>query len=169
MKKNVVTLDVREEIRQGREPFSLIMRTVMTLKPAEGLLLIAPFEPIPLYSVMANKGYAHQTKEQADGSWEILFEKRDAPSGSGAASATPAKATNKAAKPITEVDARGLEPPQPLVSILEAVAALPPGAELRAHTDRRPLHLLTQLEERGFTGQTEEQSDGSYLTHIRPA
>ena len=68
---------------------------------------------------------------------------------------------------IVEVDARGLEPPQPLVKILESLAALPAGAELRAWTDRRPMHLYAQLEERGFAAATEEQPNGSFLTHIR--
>ena len=67
------------------------------------------------------------------------------------------------------VDARGLEPPQPLMVILEALARLPEGAELRARTDRRPMHLYAHLEERGFTGQTEEQHDGSFVTTIRRA
>ena len=65
------------------------------------------------------------------------------------------------------VDARGLEPPQPLVKILEALAGLPEGARLRARTDRRPMHLYAQLQERGFVGETEEQEDGSFVTHIR--
>ncbi len=69
--------------------------------------------------------------------------------------------------PVVEVDARGLEPPQPLVKILESLAALPAGAELRAFTDRRPVHLYAQLEERGFAAVTEEQPDGTFLTHIR--
>jgi uncharacterized protein (DUF2249 family) len=54
-----------------------------------------------------------------------------------------------------------------MITILEAVAALPDGAELRARTDRRPMHLYAQLEERGFVGQTEEQNDGSHVTHIQ--
>jgi uncharacterized protein (DUF2249 family) len=70
---------------------------------------------------------------------------------------------------VLEVDARGLEPPQPLVVILEALAGLPEGAGLRARTDRRPLHLYAQLEARGFTGETEEQADGSFVTTIRAA
>jgi TusA-related sulfurtransferase len=65
------------------------------------------------------------------------------------------------------VDARGLEPPQPLVVILEAITRLPENGELRAQTDRRPLHLYPLLEQRGFTGETEEQSDGSFVTTIR--
>lgn len=73
------------------------------------------------------------------------------------------------AEPILDVDARGLEPPQPLVAILEALARLPHGTTLRAHTDRRPLLLFPHLENRGFTGQTEDQSDGSFITTIRRA
>jgi TusA-related sulfurtransferase len=72
------------------------------------------------------------------------------------------------AEPL-EVDARGLEPPQPLVRILEAVATLPDGATLRAHTDRRPMHLYALLAERGYRAETLEQSDGSFLTLIRRA
>lgn len=72
------------------------------------------------------------------------------------------------AEPL-EVDARGLEPPQPLVRILEAVATLPDGATLRARTDRRPMHLYALLAERGYRAETLEQSDGSFLTLIRRA
>ncbi len=68
---------------------------------------------------------------------------------------------------IIELDARGFEPPQPLMKTLEAVATLPDGVTLRVHTRWRPMHLYAQLEERGFTGESQEQSDGSFITHIR--
>ena len=68
-----------------------------------------------------------------------------------------------------EVDTRGLEPPQPLVAILEALARLPAAGELRAQTDRRPLHLYPLLKQRGFVGETEEQHDGTFVTIIRHA
>ena len=68
---------------------------------------------------------------------------------------------------LIELDARGLEPPQPLMKTLEAVASLPNGATLRLHTRWRPALLYAELERRGFSGQSEEQSDGSYLTYIR--
>ena len=70
---------------------------------------------------------------------------------------------------VVEVDVRHLEPPQPMVKILEALLALPENTVLRAHTDRRPMHLYPMLEARGFTGESEEQSDGSFITHIRRA
>ncbi|MBE7500942.1 MAG: DUF2249 domain-containing protein [Verrucomicrobiales bacterium] len=70
---------------------------------------------------------------------------------------------------VVEVDTRGLEPPQPMVRILEALAVLPAGATLRARTDRRPLHLYPLIEERGWVAETQPEAEGSYVTSIRHA
>ena len=70
---------------------------------------------------------------------------------------------------IVDVDARGLEPPQPMVRILEALSALPANASVRARTDRRPMHLYAVIAERGFTAETQAEPDGSFVTHIRRA
>jgi hypothetical protein len=69
--------------------------------------------------------------------------------------------------PVIELDLRGCEPPQPLMKTLETVACLPAGATLRIHTRWRPALLYGELEKRGFIGESEEQSDGSCITHIR--
>ena len=68
-----VTLDVREDIRNGREPFAKIMQTVAGLKDNEQLLLIAPFEPAPLFAVLAQRGYSHESKPTPEGDFEVLF------------------------------------------------------------------------------------------------
>jgi TusA-related sulfurtransferase len=68
---------------------------------------------------------------------------------------------------VIELDARGFEPPQPLMKALEAMATLPPGATLRLHTRWKPAMLFPELEKRGFVGESQEQSDGSCITHIR--
>lgn len=70
-------------------------------------------------------------------------------------------------EPIISLDVRGFEPPQPLMKILEAVATMPPDTTLCAHTRWRPALLYAELETRGFIGESQEQSDGSYLTNIR--
>ncbi|MDD5138749.1 MAG: DUF2249 domain-containing protein [Verrucomicrobiales bacterium] len=167
MNENIVTLDVREDLRKGCAPFSKIMNAVGQLRPDEKLLLIAPFEPAPLFSVLAGQGFDHTSKQIQSGDWEVLFTRRN---GGSSAFVPPERLPCGAVKTkpteVIEVDARGLEPPQPMVKILEALAALPAGAELRAHTDRRPMHLYAQLEDRGFGGETEEQNDGSFITHI---
>jgi uncharacterized protein (DUF2249 family) len=173
MSDKVVTLDVREDILRGREPFSRIMQAVGALKANEDLLLIAPFEPKPLYSVMAQQGFAHRVTPTAGGAWEVRFSRSGARGLAAAANSSSqpvASAGTHAActgMPTIEVDARGLEPPKPLIRILEAVTTLPEGARLRALTDRRPMHLYAQLEERGFSGATEEQKDGSFVTYVQ--
>ncbi|MFO1512930.1 MAG: sulfurtransferase TusA family protein [Verrucomicrobiota bacterium] len=68
---------------------------------------------------------------------------------------------------IIELDARSFEPPMPLMKTLEAVTTLPAGVELRVHTRWRPALLYAELEKRGFVGESQEQSDGSCITHIR--
>jgi TusA-related sulfurtransferase len=68
---------------------------------------------------------------------------------------------------VATLDARGLEPPQPMVAILQALADLPADGVLQARTDRRPMHLYPLLADRGYVGESEEQKDGSYLTIIR--
>ena len=169
MNQSTITLDVREDIRNGHEPFAKITAAVARLEPNQDLLLIAPFEPVPLFFVLAKQGFTHKAEKNAAGDWEVRFSKKadqtpvaDSPSdacGCGCFETKPAE--------ITELDARGLEPPQPMVNILEALTSLPAGTQLRAHTDRRPVHLYPMLIERGFTAQTEEQSDGSFITNIR--
>lgn len=167
MSQNIVTLDVREDLRQGREPFTKIMATAARLQPGEKFLLVAPFEPAPLFSVLGKQGFDHESKRLQSGDWEVLFTRRaEKPDAFVLPAQPPCNVVNAAVAEIVDVDARGLEPPQPLVKILEALAALPAGAELRAHTDRKPMHLLAELEERGLNYKTEEQTDGSHLTHI---
>ena len=65
---------------------------------------------------------------------------------------------------MEEVDARGLEPPEPLIRILNALETLPPGKRLRAITDRKPCHLFGEAEQRGFRHDSTEQPDGSWVT-----
>jgi uncharacterized protein (DUF2249 family) len=77
MSSQTVTLDVREDIRNGGEPFSKIMSAVAQLRPDENLLLLAPFEPKPLFGVLAKQGFAHTAREIENGDWEVLFTRSD--------------------------------------------------------------------------------------------
>jgi hypothetical protein len=68
-----VELDIRSLIKIGHPPFQKIMETADALAPGAGFRLIAPFEPIPLYPLMMDKGFDHRTKKMPDGSWQIEF------------------------------------------------------------------------------------------------
>lgn len=166
MKTQTVTLDVREDLKKGREPFAKIMQTVSALKQNENLRLIAPFRPAPLFAVMNAKGFSHAAKQTTEGDWEVVFtrEGKDGPASHEPVHRRPS--SDCAGKKYVEIDARGLEPPQPLVKILEALPQIPDESEIKALTDRRPVHLYAHLDERGYVGRTEEQPDGSFATFI---
>lgn len=65
------------------------------------------------------------------------------------------------------LDLRGLPPPEPLVRTLEAVEALPDGGELVVLTERRPVHLLPLLVERGVEVTARELEDGHEIHILR--
>ncbi|WP_442887770.1 DUF2249 domain-containing protein [Congregicoccus parvus] len=65
-----------------------------------------------------------------------------------------------------EIDVRGLPPPEPMMRVLEAVAMLTAEDRLVAVTERRPLHLLAELDARGHRHRCEEMADGSWRTTI---
>ena len=69
--------------------------------------------------------------------------------------------------PVVTLDTRGLEPPEPMVLILEALTTLPPGTNLQASTDRRPIHLYPLIEQRGFRAETIPAQDHGFVTVIR--
>jgi uncharacterized protein (DUF2249 family) len=168
MSNNIVTLDVRETLRQGGKPCGLITEAVSRLQSNQSLRLIAPFEPVPLFDLLGQRGYGHRATALPGGDWEVLFS-RDLPvDGAKPRAAEHAGCTCSAPTEddILDLDVRGLEPPQPMVRILEALSSLSGGQELRAHTDRRPMHLFAQLEARGFKGESHEQADGSVITRI---
>ena len=75
---NYVELDVRPILAAGDEPFSRIMAAVESLGPDEGLRLIAPFRPVPLFSALGSRGFTYEDYEIGGGDWEVLFCRADA-------------------------------------------------------------------------------------------
>jgi len=59
------------------------------------------------------------------------------------------------------LDLRGLQPPEPIVRIFQALERAP-GAPLRAILPHEPLPLYALLAERGFTCSGTQRADGGY-------
>ena len=66
-------LDVRPELEQGGEPFVRIMEAASAITPGGTLVIIAPFEPVPLYDVLGTRGFSHETKQVAADEWRVQF------------------------------------------------------------------------------------------------
>lgn len=66
-------LDVRPVLRDGGEPFPLIMQAVAALQSGQSLKLLATFRPVPLFQAMQKKGYSYEARKIDEGDWEIIF------------------------------------------------------------------------------------------------
>jgi len=49
------------------------MNAAAAMQADERLLVIAPFEPVPLFRVREKQGFVHTGQAATSGDWEILF------------------------------------------------------------------------------------------------
>jgi len=157
------TLDLRDYLRQGGEPLPQILAAVADLAPGQPLRLLTTFEPLPLYTLLGNKGFLHTAIRHGEGDWEVVF----APGASRTPSARNVRLTGSDdetwAAASTLLDNRGLQPPEPMIRILEALEHLPSGGVLEAINEREPEFLYPQLEERGAKIRVDRRPDGVHL------
>jgi uncharacterized protein (DUF2249 family) len=141
------------------------MTAVGNLKEGQGLHLINVFEPVPLYTVMKMKGYDHST-EHVGGVWHIYFYKGTA----GGTVPPPVTAKGESAQAaksrMIEIDVRGLEPPEPMVKIIETLPQIDKDSVLLVHHHREPVMLYDKLEHLGYQASTEKVSEGYYKVRI---
>jgi uncharacterized protein (DUF2249 family) len=64
------------------------------------------------------------------------------------------------------VDARGLEPPEPMARTLEALDRLPFGQRMLLLIHREPHLLLQVLERNGYDARCESDADGGFRVVI---
>lgn len=150
-------LDVRPILRAGEEPFTVIMEAVEGLASGQALRLLATFEPVPLYPVLATKGLDHAAREIGGGDWEVLFTPTAA---AGPEQDHADQAIAGWLEPSRHLDNRELDPPEPMVRTLAAVEELQPGEVLSALLCREPVFLLPKLAERGHQWRGGFEADG---------
>ena len=71
--KEIVTLDVRPIINEGKDPFGYINKTAKNIKPEQILLIINDFEPIPLIDYLTNKNFVHWMRLDEEGNYLTYF------------------------------------------------------------------------------------------------
>jgi hypothetical protein len=166
----VTEVDVRDDLRAGREPFGRIMSAVRTVGD-DVLRIRATFEPVPLVSVLGQRGLECETEEHGPDDWS-LWAWRGAPAPvmpGPVATAAAAQADGGPRDDEMWLDVRGLEPPEPMARTLVALESLPPGVTLVQVNVRIPQFLLPVLDERGFTYEIEDGHADRVLVRIRRA
>ena len=68
-----ITLDVRPELASGGDPLTGILESAVRIQPGQSLVVIAPFEPVPLYGVLGAHGFTHETACVAPDEWVVCF------------------------------------------------------------------------------------------------
>ncbi len=164
---NQITLDVRPIIASGADPFQKIMQAVNALNEGQTLSIINVFEPLPLISVLKNKGFQSWTMQVAPDEYHTFFKKNL--SGNSELNAEKNSDIDSAdsfdlkvigfGSNIKEIDVRDLEMPEPMVTILNAIAVLPEDHALFVHHKKIPQFLLPELKDRGFDWLTREVSE----------
>lgn len=166
-----IELDLREDMRAGREPFSRIMAAVHALGDDKTLRLRTIFEPVPLFGVLGRRGFLYESRQDAPDDWSVWFwigasrSEITLPDGS----AMP-EASEAGDERTHTLDVRGLQPPEPMTRTLAALETLPEGHELVQINVRVPQLLLPMLAERGFACAVDEsQADRVVVRIWRPA
>lgn len=55
------------------EPFEKVIRAMALLRPGQSIRLLLHREPFPLYTVLAERGFSHETRMEPDGTYVILI------------------------------------------------------------------------------------------------
>jgi uncharacterized protein (DUF2249 family) len=169
-----VVFDVRPI--PGRTKHAQIFQRWFDLPVGQHFVLLNDHDPVPLYyqfNAEFPEAFSWEYLERGPEEFRVKITKLQAVAGCTPAPPVPAASPVAAIKAVAgatqEVDLRGLEPPEPLVRILDRLESLPAGATLLAHTDREPCHLFGEAEQRGFRHDCKEQADGSWVTVLTRA
>ncbi len=69
----MATVDARPIIAAGGEPFDTIMAAAAGLADEEPLIVLAPFEPVPLEGVLSAQGFSYEAADLGGGDWQVTF------------------------------------------------------------------------------------------------
>ena len=66
-------LDTRPIFSSGQTPCDAIDTAAAALLPGQSLVLLVPFEPVPLYTKFGQRGFRHRSEQLSDDTWRIEF------------------------------------------------------------------------------------------------
>src|SRR5690554_436452 len=142
----IVKLDVRPILNSGKDPLKDIMQKVKQLRDDEVLLIINSFEPIPLYSVLGKKGFSHFTKKEEQTFFVYFYKNKE----EDKSEYSQAVIDENDFENIIELDVSQLQPPEPMMKILETLNQVDEKTCLLIYHHREPNLLYPKLEERGY-------------------
>lgn len=80
-REDATLVDVRDDLRAGKEPFPQIMTAASSTPEGGVFVLRAIFEPRPLYQLLGGEGFEAWTERLAEDDWKVYFLRKAARSG----------------------------------------------------------------------------------------
>ncbi|MCW9034814.1 MAG: DUF2249 domain-containing protein [Alphaproteobacteria bacterium] len=148
-----VVLDVRPIVKNGDDPLGRIMEALRPLNPESRVVLDAPFDPAPLKSVLGGMGFKSFAEQISAEHWRIYFRREYVMQND--VKKIDKDISGHASLGTADIDVRGLEPPQPLVTILKRLHSADVGDELTVLIHREPIYLAPELNDIGWTFEVE--------------
>ncbi len=155
-------LDVRPIIDSGEDPLKGILNKTKELTTGEVLVIINSFEPIPLYSVLGKKGFLHWTEKKDDDFMVYFYKEKEADTEISLLYDSSRKITENDFENVIEIDVHELQPPEPMMKILENLYRIDDKSVMLIFHHREPVLLYPKLEERGYLAFCEKINDEKY-------
>lgn len=171
MNENIVTIDIRDEVARGPEPWEPLSKVIWTasqLQPNRALLLVTSFEPVLLIHILGSMGFSHESELTSGGAWNVSFH-RSAESVGIEPDALSDHPVQSDSPRVIDVDVRGLTPAPPLVKIVGALMQMTGPVELRILSVERLEELHRCPEFGGLITESVTLANGSHVTHIKAA
>lgn len=153
-----------------REKHARIFQRWVSLSVGDFFVLLNDHDPVPLY-------YQFEAQFPGAFSWDYLERgpedfrvkiTRLAPHPEALdVTQLPAGCGDHHREVRVNVDARGLQPPEPMMRILAEMDAVMTGGTLTALTDREPVHLIAELKARGVAASPQLRADGVWMTTFK--
>ena len=154
--EQVIDLDIREMLKEGKDPFNIIMNALSHLPTNSALKIINKFEPTPLISILSKKGYMHNTIFVKEQLVHTYFKKEcDTTIDNDSiindiCSEEITKVLKSFGTNIKKLDVRHLEMPLPMAMILNELPTLPDDYILLVNHKKVPKFLFPELADRGY-------------------
>ncbi len=71
-----VLLDVRPDLARGEEPLTKILSAARDIQPGGRLVVQVPFEPFPLYAVLAKLGFVSGSENLGEEGFRVTFHRQ---------------------------------------------------------------------------------------------
>ena len=143
-------LDIRPLTAKGLDPFQTVIRSTTELKPGQHLQLLLNDPPETFICILNRLGY-ESFAEIKNGTWNAYFRK--------------GKGFNRGSI-VLELDVRRLEPPLPLLKVLESLPSISEGGVLKVLYPNRPDSLVDKLRTHGFEVTGDETEGSNYVLQI---